>query len=92
MTKKSKKPGWTPSCCRQIDISLELNRKKIGSVFEVMVEEEESDGSYIGRTRYDAPEVDNSVIFTSERKLKPGDMVQVLVSDAFDYDLVGTEV
>ena len=77
---------------RQIDISLELNRKKIGSVFEVMVEEEESDGSYIGRTRYDAPEIDNSVIFTSERKLKPGDMVQVLVSDAFDYDLVGTEV
>lgn len=77
---------------RQIDISLELNRKKIGSVFEVMVEEEESDGCYIGRTRYDAPEIDNSVIFTSERKLKPGDMVQVLVSDAFDYDLVGTEV
>jgi len=77
---------------RQIDISLELNREKIGKTFEVLVEEQDEDGGYIGRTRYDAPEIDNSVIFTSARALKPGDLVQVRVDDAFDYDLVGTEV
>jgi ribosomal protein S12 methylthiotransferase len=46
-----------------MEISLELNREKIGSVMEVMVDERDDDGSYIGRTRYDAPEIDNSVIF-----------------------------
>ncbi len=77
---------------RQLDISLELNREKIGKTFEVLVEERDEDGSYIGRTAFDAPEIDNSVIFTSARDLVPGDFVRVLIDDAFDYDIVGTEV
>ena len=77
---------------RQLDISLEYNKEKVGREMTVLVEEKDEDGSYIGRTQYDAPEIDNSVIFTSERELMPGDMVRVLVEDAFDYDLVGREV
>ena len=77
---------------RQLDISLEYNREKVGKELDVLVEEKDEDGSYIGRTQYDAPEIDNSVIFTSDRNLKAGDMVRVLVEDAFDYDLVGREV
>lgn len=77
---------------RQLDISLELNREKIGRTLEVLIEEEDTEGSYIGRTRYDAPEIDNSVIFTSDSKHRPGDIVKVLIEDAFDYDLVGREV
>lgn len=77
---------------RQLDISLESNREKIGKTLEVLVEERDEDGSYIGRTRYDAPEIDNSVIFSSTRKLEPGTMVNVLIEDAFDYDLTGKEV
>ena len=76
----------------QMDISLALNREKIGRVLEVLVEERDEDGSYIGRTAYDAPEIDNGVIFTAERQLSPGDMVYVLIEDAFDYDLTGREV
>jgi ribosomal protein S12 methylthiotransferase len=77
---------------RQLDISLGYNQEKVGQVFEVMVDEIDEDGSYLGRTRYDAPEIDNSVIFTSDKELKPGDIVHVMVNDAFDYDLVGREV
>jgi len=77
---------------RQLDISLGYNQEKVGQTFEVIVDEIDQDGSYLGRTRYDAPEIDNSVIFTSARELKPGDVVNVMVNDAFDYDLVGTEV
>ena len=76
----------------QMDISLELNRKKIGQVMEVIVDEIDEDGSYIGRTAFDAPEIDNAVIFTSQRQLSPGDMVYVRIKDAFDYDLTGMEV
>ena len=77
---------------RQLDISLELNKEKIGQTLEVLVEEQDEDGSWLGRSRYDAPEIDNSVIFTSNRDLQPGDIVSVRINDAFDYDLVGVEV
>ena len=77
---------------RQIDISLAWNREKVGKIFEVLVEERDEDGSYIGRTRYDAPEIDNSVIFTSQQELSAGDIVNVKITDAFDYDLVGIMV
>lgn len=76
----------------QLEISLKQNIDKINKEFEVMIDEIDEDGSYIGRTRYDAPEIDNSVIFTSEKNLKPGNIVRVKITDAFDYDLVGMEV
>lgn len=76
----------------QLEISLESNKEKIGKTFKVLVEERDEDGSYIGRTEFDAPEIDNSVLFTSHRQLNAGDFVDVLIEDAFDYDLVGTEV
>lgn len=75
----------------QLDISYESNRSKIGSVMEVLVDEIDEDGSYIGRTQYDAPEIDNSVIFTSDIAHQPGDFVKVRILDAFDYDLTGEE-
>lgn len=76
----------------QLEISLESNKEKIGKTFKVLIEERDEDGSYIGRTEFDAPEIDNSVLFTSHRQLNAGDFVDVLIEDAFDYDLVGTEV
>lgn len=76
----------------QLDLSLAINREKIGRKMVVLVEAQDEDGSYIGRTAYDAPEIDNSVIFTSSRALAPGDMVTIEITDAFDYDLVGKEV
>ena len=75
----------------QLEISYQHNQELIGSVLEVLVEERDDDGSYIGRSRYDAPEIDNSVIFTSEKMLDPGDFVNVYINDAYDYDLVGYE-
>lgn len=77
---------------RQMLISSELNQEKIGKVFDVIVDSMDEDGSFIGRTRFDAPEIDNSVIFTSKNKLQPGDIVKVKINDAFDYDIVGEEI
>lgn len=77
---------------RQLEISLETNKAKIGSTVQVMVDDIDEEGSYIGRTQYDAPEIDNSVIFTSRDPLRPGDIVDVIVEDAFDYDLTGRKI
>lgn len=73
----------------QLEISRAHNESKIGKVLEVIVEGEDEEGAYMGRTCYDAPEIDNSVIFKSYRNLACGDMVNVRIVDAFDYDLVG---
>ena len=74
---------------RQLDISREINESKVGDTMTVMVDGTDEDGAYLGRTVYDALEIDNTVIFTSDEELVPGNMVQVKITDAFDYDLVG---
>lgn len=73
----------------QLDISREINEAKVGNNIKVLVESIDEDGSYIGRTQYDAPEIDNNVIFRSDRAFEPGDFAEVNITDAFDYDLVG---
>jgi len=74
---------------RQLDISREINEEKVGNTMVVLVDGKDEEGAYLGRTQYDAPEIDNTVIFGSDKELEPGDMVNVYINDAFDYDLVG---
>lgn len=76
----------------QREISLKLNEAKIGQILEVFVDEALEDGTYNGRTEFDAPEIDDGVIFTSENELEPGIFVNVEITDAFDYDLIGKVV
>lgn len=82
----------------QQTVSERLNERKIGRVCEVMVDEcidleNEDINVYAGRTRYDAPEIDCAVTFTSDRTdLCPGDIVKVLITDTYEYDLEGEEV
>ena len=70
-------------------ISLENNQKYIGKTLEVLVEEVLPDGSYSGRSAYDAPEIDDGVLFTGPAGIQPGTFVPVTITDAFDYDLSG---
>lgn len=72
----------------QQEISLEKNQEMVGKVFKVIVDKKES-GRYLGRTEFDSVEVDNEVIINTDRKLKPGEFVQVKITRAFDYDLEG---
>ncbi|MBQ2218454.1 MAG: 30S ribosomal protein S12 methylthiotransferase RimO [Firmicutes bacterium] len=73
----------------QQKISLENNQKYVGQTMDVLVEEVFEDGSYSGRTKYDAPEIDDGVLFTGPAGLTPGTFVRVKITDAFDYDLSG---
>ncbi|MDE6310801.1 MAG: 30S ribosomal protein S12 methylthiotransferase RimO [Muribaculaceae bacterium] len=70
----------------QQEISLELNRKKIGSVMRAIIDGE-TDEYYLGRTEFDSPEVDPGVLIAKSRVLKPGDIVNVRITDAEAYDL-----
>ena len=76
----------------QLAVSERLNEKKIGSTLEVIIDEMIEDGLYSGRTRFDAPEIDCAVTVSSERAHVPGDIINVSITDAFEYDIEGTEV
>jgi len=73
----------------QMEISRELNQKKVGQVFKVLIDRKEG-GYFIGRTEFDSPDVDNEVLIPAENiYLKIGDFCEVEVVDAHDYDLIG---
>lgn len=75
----------------QQEISYAKNEEKIGKTFKVIIDKKEA-GRYIGRTEFDSVEVDNEVIVNASKKLKPGDFVNVKITQAYDYDLEGEVV
>ena len=72
----------------QQGISLELNKRRVGEVCEVLVEGFEG-LTYYGRSMREAPEIDGKVFFISERELEPGQYVRVRITGAEEYDLQG---
>lgn len=74
----------------QQKVSTGVNSKFIDKVLKVLVDGYEN-GSYIGRSEFDAPEVDGLVYIKSRRSLKPGDFVNLRITDTLEYDLVGEE-
>lgn len=73
----------------QQSISEEINQSKIGKTYEVLIEEQIEDNVYIGRTKYDAEEIDSIVYVKSYTNLEPGDFVDVKINTALEYDLMG---
>jgi ribosomal protein S12 methylthiotransferase len=74
----------------QQEIHKEKQESLIGKVIPVMVDEIRSDGLYIGRSIWDAPDVDTIAAFTASEKLTSGQVVHMLVRETDDYDIKGT--
>ncbi len=74
----------------QSDISLQLQKKYIGRIEPVLVEgiSSESDLLLEGRLRFQAPDVDGCV-YIVDGVANPGDIVNVNITEAHVYDLVG---
>jgi ribosomal protein S12 methylthiotransferase len=75
----------------QRQISEERMAAKVGRTLPVLIDEVDADGA-TGRSPADAPEIDGNVYLDGETKLKPGDIVQVEIDEADEYDLWGTVV
>ena len=71
----------------QQEISLEKNRKKIETVQKVLIDDFEKP-YYVGRTEYDSPEVDNTVLIESAQPLIVGNFYDVKITAADTYDLI----
>lgn len=74
----------------QQDIAFEINAAFVGRELDVLVDGTGDDGTLVGRSRADAPEVDG-LVRLEERpglNLKPGDLVECRVEAALGYDLL----
>ena len=77
----------------QQEISKELQRKKIGKTYEVLIEDMSFDGKYyIGRTMQDVPEMDGIVYIKNKTDKKPEEIlhhfINCKVTEVSDYDMV----
>lgn len=75
----------------QQKISMEINKRFTDRTIDVLIDEKEDD-RYLGRSQYDAPEVDGGIYVRSKRALRPGEFVKVKITDTLEYDLVGEAV
>jgi ribosomal protein S12 methylthiotransferase len=77
----------------QQEIVFRRNRERLGRVFEVLVEgaHPETEHLLVGRTRGQAPDVDNQVLINDGVAL-PGEFSSVEITDTAGYDLVGRVV
>jgi ribosomal protein S12 methylthiotransferase len=73
----------------QQNISSKLQEEKVENIYEVLIEEQVEDNVYIGRTQYDAYEIDGVVYVKSKKELNSGDFVNVKITSALEYDLMG---
>ena len=76
----------------QLAVSEELNSKKIGQELEVILDEELENNLFVGRTRYDSPDIDCEVTVTCKNQHIPGDIIMVRIDEAYEYDLEGEEI
>lgn len=73
---------------QQRKISLKNNEKYLGRTLTVLTEESPEPGVFIGRTAFQAPEVDG-ITYIRADKLKIGEFAQVKITDTLEYDLIG---
>ena len=73
----------------QQGISFEINQKKVGNTYKVLVDRKE--GNYfVGRTEADSPEVDNEVLVEAKNDfVRIGDFANVKIDKAEEFDLYG---
>lgn len=76
----------------QSQISFELNQEKVGKIFRCIIDRKEGN-HFVGRTEFDSPDVDNEVLIDATKQyLKTGEFVDILITEATEFDLYGEAV
>ena len=88
---EEEKEAWRDEIMElQQEIVFEQAQSRIGEQFTVLIEGKISgEDAYIGRSYMDAPNVDGYVFVNTKEELFSGDFVQVRITGAAEYDLIG---
>lgn len=87
--KKLKHKRYKELMALQQQISFEINQQYVGKTLPCIVEGITDEGVVIMRSQHDAPEIDGLVYAKSDRPVVPGDIEDVLIDTADEYDLFG---
>lgn len=71
------------------------NAKKnfVGKIIEVVCESfDDSIGLFVGRSQYQAPEIDTLVFFRADTQVKVGEFVKIKIKKVRNYDLEGEKI
>ena len=70
------------------DVSAGQLAKRVGRTIDVLIDDvRPEDNVAVGRSQWDAPEIDGTVIISDADGIAPGQMVSVTVTDSDEYDL-----
>jgi ribosomal protein S12 methylthiotransferase len=81
-----KEERWHRFMAAQQEVSRAVTAARVGRSIDVIVDEMDGDRA-VGRSKWDAPEIDGAVHLDGATALKPGAMVQARVTRADAYDL-----
>ncbi|MGE0856915.1 MAG: 30S ribosomal protein S12 methylthiotransferase RimO, partial [Hyphomicrobiaceae bacterium] len=81
-----KEERWHRFMAAQQEVSASLLAQKIGRDIDVIIDEVDEEGA-MGRSKWDAPEIDGSVFLNGDTDVAPGDIVRARVAHADEYDL-----
>ena len=90
VSEKTKRKRADAVMAIQQEISMQLNKEKIGKNYKTLFDRKEGD-YFIGRTEFDSPDVDNEVLVkaNNDTYIRIGDFENVRITDASDFDLYG---
>lgn len=74
---------------RQAIISANKLKQRIGQTEPVIIDHVEQDGTVIGRSYADAPEIDGQIIVDGVTQVQVGDMIDVTITNSDTHDLYG---
>jgi ribosomal protein S12 methylthiotransferase len=77
---------WHRFMAAQQAVSAEVTASRVGKAIDVIIDEVDDEGA-IGRSKWDAPEIDGSVFLNGAIGVQPGDIVRAHVTNADEYDV-----
>jgi len=83
-----KEERWHRFMQVQQEVSEALLAEKVGRVIDVLIDEVDEEGA-LGRSKWDAPEIDGNVFLDGGPSLKPGDIVKARITHSDETDLWG---
>ena len=83
-----KEERWHRFMAAQQDVSREILATRVGRTIDVIIDETDAEGA-LGRSKWDAPDIDGSVFINGATDLEAGQIVQAKIVHSDEYDLWG---
>jgi len=81
-----KQERWERFMEKQATVSANRLKGRLGQKMQVIIDEVNGDGA-IGRSEFDAPEIDGKVHISNDWELFPGDLIEATVTNTDAYDM-----